>query len=99
MSSESMKVVIGIGEHEIECECEFDYQPFMPGVLSGPPEICYPDDPEDYDPTKLTYILDGIVYDISCLLPLIEDDIEYSFDIWKQKMSSEAEALAEQYAD
>lgn len=91
MSSESMKVVIEIGEHEIECECEFDFQPFIPGVLSGPPERCYPDEPEDYDPTKLTYSLLGVEYDISCLLPLLEDDLDSSFNLWKQKISAEEE--------
>ena len=97
--TETMKVVLAINEHEIECMCEFDYTAPVTGVLTGPPERCYPDEPEEYDPTKLTYVLHGTECDISCLLPLVDDDLDSSFDLWKQKMLSEAEALEEDFAE
>ena len=32
---------------ELEVEVEYEYSPFVAGRLSGPPEDCYPDEPEE----------------------------------------------------
>ena len=39
----------------LPCDIEFDYTPGQRGRFSGPPEDCYPDEPEEISVTKVTY--------------------------------------------
>jgi hypothetical protein len=59
---------------EYTFEIEFNYTPFRPGRYSGPPEDCYPDEPEELEITSIKITDCPFISPDVELLPLITDD-------------------------
>ena len=57
---------------EVEFVMTYEYTPFRPGRISGPPEDCYPDEPEELEIESIEHI-SSILPDGN-LMNILEDD-------------------------
>lgn len=57
---------------EVEFVMTYEYTPFRPGRFSGPPEDCYPDEPEELEIESIEHI-SSILPDGN-LMNILEDD-------------------------
>lgn len=57
---------------EVEFVMTYEYSPFRPGRYSGPPEDCYPDEPEELEIESIEH-LSSILPD-GDLTPILEDN-------------------------
>ena len=46
---------------ELRFEVTYDYSPFRPGRYSGPPEKCYPDEPEELEIESIRILETGFI--------------------------------------
>ena len=66
---------------ELRFEVTYDYSPFRPGRYSGPPEDCYPDEPEEFYIATITILgLPVIDPTLSVVESLSPDFLEYIED-------------------
>ena len=73
VANSQMKVELELIDKPRTCEVLFKYYKGDPGKYYGPPEDCYPSEPDEFDVVSITY---GDV-DLTCLLEVdgIEDYI------------------------
>ncbi len=57
---------------EVEFVMTYEYTPFRPGRFSGPPEDCYPDEPEELEIESIEHI--SPILPDGNLMNILEDD-------------------------
>lgn len=50
---------------ELDCTVYYDYRPGRPAKILGPPEDCYPEDPEELEITKIVFRTNGLEWEVS----------------------------------
>lgn len=88
------EITIEIMGQEFPAEVAFNYTPAIDGRYSGPPEDCYPSEPEEFDIQSLKIIQQKpvlfeperkirVTHDLDDLIPLIESDLIEEIKEWQ----------------
>ena len=80
-----------VGEIEVEVEVSANVTPYRPGVYSGPPEACYPDEPGYADEIEAVVVLHE--QDLAAIAG--DDWVGRAIEELLEKADDEAEAAAE----
>jgi hypothetical protein len=65
--SDTIYTTLEIGGRQIEIEVTYDYTPGTPGKTYGPPEKCYPPEPDDVDIISVKNLDSGADIDFDSL--------------------------------